>query len=707
VDAGDALEGSPFAAYYGGVQPQDPHPIVDAMNQVGYDAATIGSHDFDFGVPLLDRAISAATFPFISANIRVIPEDTLALHPYVVVQRGGVRVGIAGFTTPGVMVWNRDQVSGRLRVTPIPDEAGVILPELRRDADLAIVLANSGMDGISSYPIAGLGAEDASANLAEGAVRPDLVVVGHTHREMVDSVRGGVHFVQPKPFGQSLAVVHVLLTRREGAWRVHSIRAGRVPLDGVVPSPRLERRLAEKQAAVSTWMTETIGEATGPMRAATARVEDTPLVRFINEVERRAAGADLASTPVFDIRAGFDPGEITVGEVYQLYPSENTLRAVRISGAGLRNYLEQTSRYYYVDSTGAVYINKFVAGSDYDVIGGAEYTIDLSHPSGSRITSLSVRGKPVADTDSFTLALGSLRQSGGGNYPVLRDAPVVYDRGERIQDLLIAEIRRRRELDPAAFAGSSWKLVPESAALSARALFVRPGSPAPAPTTASTPVPPTPVPTMDETPELVLTPPEETVATLRVPAAAGPGGSLLQLMADAYRSSMRADLAIVAAEEGAQDLNAGGVREQDLHAAVPGSDRLLRLSMRGDDLRWVFEHLVEGETPCCEISGATLTYAPSKASFHRVRSVRFSNGRELESKVTYQVVISRHLVQGESFVLGGTMCSTGMGCTATGLLGRWPVTESDLTGTDALRDYLHRLTQPVVPPESPRLLPAR
>jgi 2',3'-cyclic-nucleotide 2'-phosphodiesterase/3'-nucleotidase len=68
VDAGDALEGTPFAAYYGGVEPQDPHPIVDAMNQVGYDAATVGNHDFDFGVPLLDRALSAATFP-LSARI--------------------------------------------------------------------------------------------------------------------------------------------------------------------------------------------------------------------------------------------------------------------------------------------------------------------------------------------------------------------------------------------------------------------------------------------------------------------------------------------------------------------------------------------------------------------------------------------------------------------------------------------------------------
>jgi 2',3'-cyclic-nucleotide 2'-phosphodiesterase/3'-nucleotidase len=164
----------------------------------------------------------------------------------------------------------------------------------------------------------------------------------------------------------------VLLARRSGTWRVTSVRATRILLDKVAPSQRLERRLVEKQAAVSAWMSETLGETTGFMRAATGRVEDTPLVRFINEVERRAAGADLASTPIYDIRAGFDTGEITVGEVYQTYPSENTLRAVRISGEGLRSYLEQSARYWYVDSAGAVFTNDYVPGPDYDVIGGAE-----------------------------------------------------------------------------------------------------------------------------------------------------------------------------------------------------------------------------------------------------------------------------------------------------------------------------------------------
>jgi hypothetical protein len=177
-------------------------------------------------------------------------------------------------------------------------------------------------------------------------------------------------------------------------------------------------------------------------------------------------------------------------------------------------------------------------------------------------------------------------------------------------------------------------------------------------------------------------------------------------MADAYRSATRADLSIVAAEEAAQDLPAGPLDDATLKAAVPGEDRLIRLTMRGEDLQWVFEHIVEREVPCCEISGATLTYAPAREAFSRTRQIRFSSGRGLEEKKTYSVIISERLVRGESFVLGATRCGPGVGCAQSGLLGRWPFERSEQTGAVALRDYLHRLPQPVAPPDALRLIPA-
>src|SRR5690606_25239101 len=115
VDAGDLIQGDPFAAYWARVAPRDPHPILEAMNLVGYDAATPGNHEFNWGIPTFRQALASAAFPYVSANIRVLPADTLALPPFTVLRRGPVRVAVAGFTTPGVMVWDRENVAGRMR----------------------------------------------------------------------------------------------------------------------------------------------------------------------------------------------------------------------------------------------------------------------------------------------------------------------------------------------------------------------------------------------------------------------------------------------------------------------------------------------------------------------------------------------------------------------------------------------------------------
>ena len=116
VDAGNALAGNPLTAYYGREASRDPHPVVEAMNLVGYDVATPGDRDFDFGVDRFDRAVAGATFQWVSANLQVVPADTLAFAPYVVIQRNGVRIAIAGVTTPAAMAWNWSRLRGRLRV---------------------------------------------------------------------------------------------------------------------------------------------------------------------------------------------------------------------------------------------------------------------------------------------------------------------------------------------------------------------------------------------------------------------------------------------------------------------------------------------------------------------------------------------------------------------------------------------------------------
>ena len=307
VDGGDLIEGSPFAAYYATVAPRDPNPMVDAFNALGYDAAVPGNHEFNFGLPFLRRAMAGARYSVVAANV-LAPDSTPIFAPVTVIQRGGVKIAIGGLTTPGSMVWDHEHLKGKARVASIESSAPALLTELRAEGDVSVVLIHSGMDGPSSYDTTGVGTEDAAATLAAGDVRPDVVVVGHSHREMVDSVIGGVHFVQPRAFARSVAVVHISLAQRGGRWVVTAIHAGSVLLDQEKESPGLVRRLADENAAVSDWIRQPIGYATGAFPAQAARVAATPLIGFIGEVERRAAHADLASTPAFSTRGGLPAG---------------------------------------------------------------------------------------------------------------------------------------------------------------------------------------------------------------------------------------------------------------------------------------------------------------------------------------------------------------------------------------------------------------
>src|SRR5437667_7596019 len=223
VDAGDLLQGNPFATFFARYDKRQPQPLVDAMNALRYDVVTPGNHDFDYGVDFLRRAATQATYRYVSANV----EDSSGapLFPkMVILPRGAVKVGITGFTTPGTMLWDRGQLAAsRVHVRRIAGAAPAALARLEGEgADLKVVLIHSGF-GASSYDTTCCGPEIDAAELAAVNPDPDIVIVGHTHREIRDTVINGVVFVQPKNWVQSLAVVHVTLAKdsaRAGRYRV-------------------------------------------------------------------------------------------------------------------------------------------------------------------------------------------------------------------------------------------------------------------------------------------------------------------------------------------------------------------------------------------------------------------------------------------------------------------------------------------------------
>src|SRR5213596_2073867 len=475
VDAGDLLQGNPFATFFGRYDKRQPQPIVDALNALQYDVVTPGNHDFDFGFDFLRRAAAEATYRYVSAN--VVDDSGKALFaPTVVVPRGAVKIGITGLTTPGVLLWDRAQLAApsRVRVRRIAEAAPAAVAALERaGVDLKVVLIHSGF-GTSTYDTTGVGPENDAAALASRNPKPDVVIVGHTHREIRDTVINGVHFVQPKNWVQSLAVVHVSLakdTARAGRYRVTGVRADLIPLATVAESRRFTQRVNAAHQAARLWAGTPIGNASPGFDARYARVQDTPLVDFINEVQRRRAGTQLSAAAAFDVQPGLPEGKVHQRDVSGIYPYENTLRAVKISGQQLRDYLEHSARYFNTYEPGRPVINDSVAGYNYDVVSGVVYNIDLSRPAGQRIRGLAYEGRIVQPTDSFTMAVNSYRQAGGGGYSMLANARVVYDKGEDVRELLVEEIRRVRTVQATAYLRPSWAIIPDPARAAARAAF--------------------------------------------------------------------------------------------------------------------------------------------------------------------------------------------------------------------------------------------
>jgi 2',3'-cyclic-nucleotide 2'-phosphodiesterase/3'-nucleotidase len=465
VDAGDIIQGNPLAFAAARIDPAMPNPVIAAMNAIGYNAAAIGNHEFNYGVSYLNKAVKEAGFPLLATNA-YSPSGEHLYGTWALSTRLGIRIAIVGATTPGAMVWDRDNLAGRVVLRDVvPEVRAAVRNAKGAAADVVIVLLHSGLDEPSSYDTVAtpIGSENVAARVAREVPGIDLIVYGHSHKELADTVINGALLMQPKNWAQSVAVAHLSMELRNRHWRVRAKKSSLVQVKGHHESPQVLAVTAEGHRAAIAYANAVVGRTDVRWSADSARVIDSPLIDLILEVERKATGAQLASTAIFDRSAHFGPGPITVAQIAALYPYDNTLRAVRITGAQLRAYLEQSARYYRKHENGTFDVDPQIPGFNYDVVSGVDYTIDLDAPIGQRITRLQYQGRDVQPTDSFTMALNNYRQTGGGGFSMLRDAPVVYDHQQEIRQLLIDEVRARGTLVPSDYFQRNWQLLPATA----------------------------------------------------------------------------------------------------------------------------------------------------------------------------------------------------------------------------------------------------
>ena len=476
-DAGDLLQGNPLTYVAARVDSsaRAPHPVAAAMNAMAYDAAVIGNHEFNYGLPTLRRMIGDARFPMLAANAYT-PAGTHAFDSWKMIDRDGVKVGVIGGTTPGSNLWDRDNLAGRVIVRDIvPSVREAVAAARAAGADVVVVLLHSGLDEPSSYDTvsSGVASENVSARVAREVPGIDLIVFGHSHKELADSVIGGALLMQPKNWATSLGVARLRLARAGARWRVVEKHSQLIPARGHAENAAVLAATSAVHNETVAYVSEPIGTTSVTWRADSARVVDTPLIDFILEVERKAAGAQLASTAAFSLDATLPAGSVTVARIAALYPYDNTLRKIWITGRQLRDYLEYSARYFRSDANGSIGVDPSIPGYNFDIVAGVDYTIDVTKPIGARIAKLMYEGRPVTPTDSFTFALNNYRQTGGGGYAMLAGSRNLDERQLEIRQLLIDEVRSRGTLEPAAYFHRNWEIVPGTAVNSAYASMRR------------------------------------------------------------------------------------------------------------------------------------------------------------------------------------------------------------------------------------------
>ncbi|GMA31533.1 bifunctional metallophosphatase/5'-nucleotidase [Litorihabitans aurantiacus] len=475
------------------------HPMAKAFNVVEFDAQTVGNHEYNYDLDLLDAyERDLADTAVLGAN--VVSEETGEPYhePFVLEERtiGGeeVTVGILGLVTPGVRIWDRQYVEGEVEFRDMVETAKEWVPVVAEQADVVVVLAHTGQGTVpdEGYDPAALH-ENVANNIAYQVPGIDLLVAGHSHRDLPETVVTNVAgertvITQPSHWGRGITETTLtLLPDGDGGFSVDTETAPPIVVphygrDGYAEDPAVVEAIAEQHEATVEYVNTPVATSVQELPAATSRYEDTPIIDFINDVQQTTvaqalAGTDKADLPVisqaspFSRTALFPEGEVTIRDIAGLYIYENTLRAVELTGAQVRDYLEYSARYFVQTERGATFdpetgTNAMYPGDtrgipdyNYDVLSGLDYTIDVSEPVGQRIKGLTFPdGSPLADDAVVVMAVNNYRASGGGGFPHVADAPVVYDDLLEIRQLLIDRAQERGVIDPADFFMPNWEL---------------------------------------------------------------------------------------------------------------------------------------------------------------------------------------------------------------------------------------------------------
>ncbi|MFS0882814.1 bifunctional 2',3'-cyclic-nucleotide 2'-phosphodiesterase/3'-nucleotidase [Metabacillus niabensis] len=522
VDNGDLIQGNPLGEYVfrQGLEEGEVHPIIKAMNLLNYDAATLGNHEFNYGLEFLDETMDDANYPIVNANVfHASNQDDYYFNPYEIVEKEfvdsngnvhKVNVGFTGFVPPQINVWDKKHLEGKVVTKDIVESAKKVIPEMKeKGADLIVVIAHTGVDTSEGVT----GSENAVFDLTKKVPDIDAIVSGHQHNlfpgdarfngvDAIDNVKGtvnGVPVVMPKNWGSHLGIIDLKLQLTNSAngeedWEViDSISTAESISTVTEPNKEMVEAVKADHEATLDYVRQSVGSTTAPINSFFALVQDDPSIQIVTDAqkwyaEEKLIGTEYEGMPLLSVGAPFKAGgrngaeyytnipagDLAIKNVGDLYLYDNTVQIVKVTGADVKEWLEMSAgQFNQIDpnvNEEQSLINNDFPTFNYDVIDGVTYQIDVTkpakydtsgnmiNPESARIKNLMYDGKPIDLEQEFLVVTNNYRASGGGNFPGNLSSKIIAQYPDENRQAVMNYIIEKGQVNPSA--DNNWSIAP-------------------------------------------------------------------------------------------------------------------------------------------------------------------------------------------------------------------------------------------------------
>ncbi len=538
VDNGDTIQGTALADYEATISPipcTQQLSMYKAMGALGFDAGTLGNHEFNYGLPFLNQVLgggldvdgvdptkkcAGAGYPTVLANVYSSKTKKPLVQTYTVLERTlvakgtdgkevklPIKIGVIGFTTPGIMNWDKRYLEGKVYTEGAVEAANKYVPELRaKGADIVVALLHGGLDSAAYSPTM----ENPGLHLSKVA-GIDAMVMGHQHGVFPDTAAtpsfnlpgvdhkagtiNGVPAVMASSWGKALGVVQLALQWDGSKWVVNKT-ASKSELRNiqsknaaganvyVEPDATIAALIETQHQAAIKYVKTPIGQTDFRMSTLFADVGDPGAIQIVNQAQQAYVAAYIkanlpqyAALPVLSVSAPFKSGfqggadytDVAVGPLAinnaaDLYLYPNTVYAVKVNGADIKNWLEAAAkRFNQIDpakTTEQQLISTF-PGYNFDMFTTADvqYEIDVTQPVGSRIKNLTYLGKPIDVAQEFVIATNNYRATSGKSFiDKLDGSGTIWASPDANRDVVIDYIRKNPAVSRTANgAAKSWR----------------------------------------------------------------------------------------------------------------------------------------------------------------------------------------------------------------------------------------------------------